>query len=95
MRYIFFAPLPPLFPLLTTPEKGRNCPFSPLKSPSSPAAMRLFTSSLPPPLYPAFVPSPASLAYTIYRGALRPCEGGDANHYWSALGPVVVTHIDQ
>lgn len=27
MRYIFFAPLPPLFSLLTTPEKGRNCPF--------------------------------------------------------------------
>ena len=69
MRYNFFAPLPPLFSLLTTPEKGRNCPFSPLKSPSSPAAMRLFTSSLPPPLYPAFVPSPAFHAYTLYIGA--------------------------
>ena len=80
MRYNFFAPLPPLFSLSGTPEEGWNGLFSPLKIPSSPAVIHLF---------------PASLAYTIYRGELRSCGGGDANHYWSALGPVVVTHIDQ
>ena len=35
----------------------------------SPATMHPFTSSLPPPLYPAFVPSPAFHAYTLYIGA--------------------------
>ena len=62
MRYIFFASLPPLFPLLTTPEKGRNCPFSSPEISLSPATMP---------------PFPASLAYTIiYRGELRSCGGG-------------------
>ena len=56
-RYIFFAPLPPLFSLLTTPEKGRNCPFpSPEISPS-PATMH---------------PFPASLDYTLYIGVVAP-----------------------
>ena len=56
-RYIFFAPLPPLFSLLTTPEKGRNCPFpSPEISPS-PATMH---------------PFPASLDYTLYIEVVAP-----------------------
>gem|GEM_PF-2127907 len=54
MRYNFFAPLPPLFSLLTTPEKGRNCPFPYPRNLTSPAPMH---------------PFPASLAYTIiYKG---------------------------
>lgn len=81
MRYIFFAPLPPLFPLLTTPEKGRNCPFP------YPRNLTLTCSDAPLSRLPHL--------YIIYRGALRFCGGGDANHYWSVLGPVVVTHIDQ
>ena len=31
--------------------------------------MRLFPSSLPPPLYPSFVPVLAPIAYTLYIGA--------------------------
>ena len=60
-RYIFFAPFPPLFSLSGTPEEGWNGLFSPLKIPSSPAAMRLF---------------PASLAYTLYIGGAEVLRRG-------------------
>ena len=62
MRYIFFAPLPPLFPLLTTPEKGRNCPFP------YPRNLTLTCSDAPAPL-PSLALFFASLIYTLYIGA--------------------------
>lgn len=81
MRYIFFAPFTPLSSLLASPEGGWNGPF--------PYPRNLTLTCYNAPL------SRLPHLYIIYRGELRSCGGGDANHYWSALGPVVVTHIDQ
>ena len=77
-RYIFFAPLPPLFFLLTTPEKGRNCPFPSPKISPSPATMH---------------PFPASFAYTLYIGVVAPRRDTVADEWQISLGYVRGSNI--
>ena len=77
----FFCPFSPSFLPLDLLRGGTKLPLS------FPRNLTLTCSDAPLSRLPHL--------YIIYRGALRFCGGGDANHYWSVLGPVVVTHIDQ